>query len=51
MGEHTEKVCLIKTEARQRFTPGKQGCGCLNEEEHNKEAVKSLVEEIGRAHV
>ena len=43
MGEHTERVCLIKTEARERFTPGEQGCGCLNEEEHSKEAVKSLV--------
>ena len=28
VGEHTEKVCLVKTEARQRCTPGEKGCEC-----------------------
>ena len=35
---------MFNEDRRQRFTPGEQGCGCLKEEEHNKEAVKSLVE-------
>ena len=29
VGEHTEKVCLVKTEARRRGTPGEKGCECL----------------------
>ena len=42
---HREIVCLVKTEARQRCTPGEKGCGWPpHEEEHSKEAVKSLVQ-------
>ena len=39
-GEHTEVVCSVKTEARQRCTP-REGVGVpRSEEECDKEAVK-----------
>ena len=39
-GEHTEVVCSVKTEARQRCTP-REGVGVpRSEEECGKEAVK-----------
>ena len=38
--EHREPVGLVKTEARQRYTPGEKGYGCPpSEKEHNKEVV------------
>ena len=42
--EHREPVGLVKTEARQRYTPGEKGYGCPpSEKEHNKEVVKSFL--------
>ena len=39
MGEYTETtICLLKTEARQRYTLGEKGCG----EEHPREVIMLL---------
>ena len=41
---HRETFCLVEIEARQRYTPREEGCGCPpSEEEHSKEAFKSFI--------
>ena len=43
--EHRETVGLVKSEAKQRYTPGEKGYGCLpSEKEHNKEMAKSFTQ-------
>ena len=42
---HREMICLVKTEARQRDTPGEKVCGhLLSEEECSKDVVKSFIQ-------
>ena len=42
-GARRENVCLVKTEARQRQTPGEKGWAPPSGERHGKEVVKSFI--------